>query len=320
MTSKTPGCKTPIVFMVFNRPEHTETVFRRIAQVRPTRLLIVADGARADRLGEMEQCEKVRRIAAQVDWRCDVLTNFSEANMGCRNRIVSGLNWAFENVEEAIVLEDDILPDVSFFRFCDEMLARFRDDSRISMITGFNIVQDHLQTPWSYYYSRLTHIWGWATWRRSWARYDEHLSRWPEIRAAGLIAEFFARPDQRRFWTHIFDIMHAGTGPDTWDYQWFYTNLIHSALAVTPRKNLIENIGFGEGATHTLRAEDAPAVVAGTLQFPLLHPPALVALRAMDELDGKLSRSRLPRFHERATRKLQRTLEAVVQRRGGVRT
>ena len=318
MPSEAAECKTPIVFMVFNRPEHTESVFRRIALVRPAHLLVVADGPRADRLGEMEQCERVRRIATQVDWRCKVLTNFSATNMGCRNRIVSGLNWAFENVEEAIILEDDILPDVSFFRFSDEMLARFRDDSRISMITGFNI-QDHLRTPWSYYYSRLTHIWGWATWRRSWVRYDEHLSRWPEIRAAGLMRELFARADQRRFWTDIFDRMHEGTGPDTWDYQWAYTNLIHNALAITPRKNLIENIGFGADATHTRRAEDVPAVRAGSLPFPLLHPPAMVPLSAMDELDGELSGNRIPRIHERVMRRLRRTFEQV-QKGGGAQT
>jgi hypothetical protein len=320
MMPEAPECKTPIVFIVFNRPDHTEAVFRRIAQVRPARLLIVADGPRADRLGEAALCGRVRRIAAQVGWPCEVVTNFSDANMGCRRRLISGLNWAFEQVEEAIILEDDIVPDVTFFRFCEEMLARFRDDSRISMITGFNIVQDHLDMQWSYFYSQLTHIWGWATWRRSWARYDEHLSEWPAIRAAGLMRELFERPEQRRFWTTIFDKMHEGTGPDTWDYQWAYTNLIHHALAVTPRVNLIENIGFGAEATHTRRAEDAPAVPARAMSFPLLHPPAMVPLRRMDELDGRLSGSYIPGLPERALRRVKRALADVLERRGGTET
>ena len=308
MTLAIPECRTPVIFIVFNRPEQTEAVFRRIAQVRPPRLLVIADGPRKHRLGELTICEKVRQIATQVDWPCDVLTNFSTVNLGCRKRVVSGLHWAFEQVEEAIILEDDILPDATFFRFCDEMLARFRDDARVSMITGFNFVEDHFHLEWSYFYSRLTHIWGWATWRRTWARYDENLSQWPAIKRDGLMREIFDRPEQCRFWTTIFDKMHQGTGPDTWDYQWAYTNLIHHALAVTPRVNLIENIGFGAGATHTHREEDAPTVRVGTLSFPLIHPPAMIPLRELDEIDGQLSGSYFPGLPTRAMRKLKRAL------------
>jgi hypothetical protein len=320
MKSEAQECKTPVVFIVFNRPEHTETVFRRIAQVRPSRLLIIADGPRADKLGEVETCERVRHIATQVDWTCEVLTNFSDSNMGCRRRVISGLNWAFEQVEEAIILEDDVLPDLSFFRFCEEMLARFRYDSRISMVTGFNIIKEHPHTQWSYYCSQLTHIWGWATWRRSWASYDEHLSEWPSIKAAGLMQELFALPEQRRFWTHIFDEMYNGTGPDTWDYQWGYTNLVNRRLSVAPRINLIENIGFGPEATHTHRAEDAPLLVAGTLSFPLIHPPAMIPLRKIDELDGRLCKAYIPGLAERALRKLERAFAKAAAGRGGART
>jgi hypothetical protein len=306
MKSEAQECKTPIVFIVFNRPEHTASVLQRIAQVRPSRLLVIADGPRTDRPGESATCQKVRDIATQVEWPCEVLTNFSDTNLGCRRRVISGLKWAFEHVEEAIILEDDVVPDVSFFRFCDEMLARFRGDSRISMITGFNIVPDHPHSQWSYSYSQLTHIWGWATWRRSWAMYDEHLSDWPSIKAACLMQELFPLPAQCRFWTRIFDEMYNDTGPDTWDYQWAYTNLVQRRLSITPRVNLIENIGFGPGATHTHRVEDAPSVAPGSLSFPLIHPPAMIPLRKMDELDGRLSQNSIPGIPERVVRKLGR--------------
>lgn len=310
-------CKTPVIFIVFNRPEHTETVLQRIAQVRPSRLLVVADGPRADRPGEAATCQKVREIATRVDWPCEILTNFSDANLGCRRRVISGLNWAFEQVEEAIILEDDVVPDVSFFRFCDEMLARFRCDSRISMIAGLNLVEDHPHSQWSYYGSQRMHIWGWATWRRSWATYDEHLRDWPAIKAAGFMQELFPLPAQCRFWTRIFDQMHNGTGPDTWDYQWAYTNLVHGRLSITPRVNLIENIGFGPGATHTHRLEDGPSVASGTLSFPLIHPPALIPLRRIDELDGRLSKSYIPGIRERIIHKLKRAFaKAFVGSRG----
>ena len=140
--------------------------------------------------------------------------------MGCRNRVVSGLTWAFEHAEQAIILEDDVLPDLSFFRFCEEMLDHFSNDDRISMITGCNFVQDSTKMEDSYFYSRLTHVWGWATWRRSWIRYDEHLTQWPAIKASGLLQTLFEQPAQYQFWVRIFDQMYLGTGPDTWDYQW----------------------------------------------------------------------------------------------------
>lgn len=320
MRSEVQACKTPIVFIVFNRPDQTEAVFRRIAQVRPTRLLVIADGPRANRIGEAAICGRVRSIATQVDWPCEVFTNFSDTNMGCRRRVISGLNWVFEQVEEAIILEDDVLADLSFFRFCEEMLAKFRHDSRISMIAGFNIIDEHLSAPWSYCYSQLTHIWGWATWRQSWASYDEHLSEWPSIKAAGLMEELFVLPEQSRFWTHVFDEMYNDIGPDTWDFQWVYTNLVHHRLSVVPRVNLVQNIGFGPGATHTHRLEDAPSVKVGNLSFPLIHPPAMIPLRKMDELDGRLSKNRVPGLPERAKRKLRSVIAQTITARGGARS
>jgi len=187
------------------------------------------------------------------------------------------------------------------------------------MIAGFNIVQDHFHQEWSYFYSRLTHIWGWATWRRSWARYDEHMRDWPAVKAAGLMQDLFALPEQRRFWTRIFDQMHAGTGPDTWDYQWVYTNLIHHALSVTLRVNLTQNIGLGPEATHTRRAEEALAITAGTLSFPLVHQPAMVPSRELDELDSRLSGGYIPGIPARAMGKLRRMSADRAQRAKGTR-
>jgi hypothetical protein len=304
-------CKTPIVFMVFNRPELTRRVFRRIAEVKPLHLLVIADGPRSDRPGESELCEQVRAILTQVDWPCTVQTNFSPTNLGCRNRIITGLNWAFEQVEQAIILEDDILPDLSFFPFCEEMLARYADDHRISMIGGFNALEEALDTKDSYYYSHLSHIWGWATWRRSWARYDEHLTHWSEIKAADLLRNVFPQPDRIRFWTRIFDQMHNGTGPNTWDFQWVYSNLINNALSVTPRINLVENIGFGPDATHTVDAAHAPSSKKGALAFPLHHPVAILPRLDLDYRDDKLSGHIIPGVYRRVVRKVGKILRGV---------
>ena len=298
------GLNTPVIFLVFNRPELTRQVFARIADARPPQLLIVADGPRADRAGEQDLCERVRQIATAVTWPCEVHTDFASANLGCRRRVISGLDWAFTLVEQAIILEDDIVPDPSFFRFCEEMLIRFRGDSRVSMITGFNHSADRQQSPCSYFFSEMTHIWGWATWRDAWATYDEHLTTWPTVRKGSLLAEFFPERSAQRYWTEIFDRMHRGDGPNTWDYQWMYTNLCRRALAVTPRVNLVSNIGFGEGATHSLDPNGAPKVKVGSLAFPLSHPPSMVASRALDTIDQQLSGWHTPALPHRALRKV----------------
>jgi hypothetical protein len=299
-------CQTPVALVVFNRPQQTRAVFDRIAQARPTQLLIIADGPRSERQGEAELCEQVRAIATAVTWPCEVRTNFAPENLGCRRRLVSGLNWLFEQVEEAIILEDDVIVDQSFFPFCEEMLARFRTDDRVSMISAFNIADDLTQDGPSYLFSTLTHIWGWATWRRAWARYDETLLLWPEIKTSGLMEQRFADPRSRAYWTTVFDAMHNGNGPNTWDHQWAYTNFMNNTLAVVPGINLMENIGFGPDATHTLDTEDAPALKAGRIRFPLVHPPAMVPMRLFDEVDNKRSGFQIPTFTERLVKRLQR--------------
>jgi hypothetical protein len=276
------GLATPVVFCVFNRPVPTRTVFDAIARARPVKLLIVADGPRKDRPGDAGLCQTVREIVQQVNWPCEVLTNFAEDNLGCRVRIISGLNWAFTLVDEAIILEDDCLPDPSFFPFCEELLERYRGDSRIAMISGDKFSPQPLRTAYSYYFSQMTHIWGWATWKSAWARYDRHLQRWPELKAANMLSEVFDDPVMARYWTDRFDEMHNDTGPNTWDYQWMYTNLIHNALSITPRVNMVTNIGFGPDSTHTAQANKAWVLPACPLNSPLHHPPSILPMRSLD--------------------------------------
>ena len=225
----------PIVFIIFNRPTPTQISFGIIERIRPERLLLVADGPRATHQEDVELCQRVRMIVSQVNWKCDVSVNFADKNMGCQERVVSGLDWAFSLVTEAIILEDDCLPDLSFFPFCEQLLEQYRDDARVGMIAGTNFVQKYLQTEYSYFFSQMVHIWGWATWRSSWQRYDRYLKRWPEIKLAQLLNEVFDDPKVAAYWTDRFDEMHSGTGPDTWDYQWGYTNLINHSLAIVPR-------------------------------------------------------------------------------------
>jgi len=286
---QTKSFDTPVVFIIFNRPKPTRLVFDAIAATRQKKLFLIADGPRPNKDGEAEACEEVRKIVSAVDWPCEVVTNFSEKNLGCKERIISGLDWVFSIVEEAIILEDDCLPDPSFFPYCAELLGRYRGDARFSMIAGTNFVEGQLETEYSYFYSQMIHIWGWATWREAWQRYDRHLRNWPEIKRAGLLSEVFDSLRTVRYWTRVFDSMFDGTGPDTWDYQWVYTSLMNNSLSIVPCVNLVTNIGFGPDATHTVAADTAQSLQSGSLSFPLKHPPGIVPLRRMDRYDQKIA-------------------------------
>lgn len=282
------GSTTPVVFLVFNRPGPTRRVFEAIAKARPAQLLVVADGPRTHRRGEAELCQQVRAIAQNVSWPCEIRTNFSETNLGGPERIISGLNWAFDMVEEAIILEDDCLPDPSFFPFCQELLGRYRSDSRVGMISGNNFTGRPLRTGHSYYFSQMTHTWGWATWRATWRRHDRNLNDWPEIKRNKLLFEVFDDRSLIAFWSARFEEMHSKTGPQPWDYQWFYTNLVHNSLCITPAVNLVTNIGFGPDATHTFDPDSPLVLPSHSLDWPLRHPPSLLALRSMDRYEQRL--------------------------------
>lgn len=239
---------TPVVLIIFNRPDTTARVFAEIAKARPRKLFVVGDGARDGRPEEHVRVMAARQILEQVSWDCEVLTDLSEKNLGCKTRISSGLDWVFGQVEKAIILEDDCLPHPSMFRFCEEMLQFYRDDERVMMIGGTNYLQDKLDLGASYFFSRYFAIWGWATWRRAWKKYDIGMQQWEQLRSKRQINAFYCRDSMRRHVAAMFDQAALGK-VDTWDIQWFYSCLFNNGLSVVPSVNLISNIG-SEG-THT---------------------------------------------------------------------
>lgn len=264
--------RTAIAFLIFNRPECTARVFERIRQARPSKLFVVADGPRSTDSGDFANCRAARAVVDQgVDWECEVIRNYAENNLGCRRRISSGLDWVFQQVEEAIILEDDCLPHLSFFRFCEELLEYYRNDTRIMMISGTNFT-DLNNNRYSYVFSRINTIWGWASWRRAWKHYDVNIRRWPEIKRAGALAGLFPRREVLTYWTRIFDATFLGRA-DTWDYQWVFAGLAEGGLNVIPKMNLISNIGFAGAATHTTDTRNAFAELPmEAIDFPLRHP------------------------------------------------
>ena len=241
--------ETPVVLILYKRPHLTEVVFSAIAKVQPSRLFLVADGP--NRSTEVEKCHQARSITQRVDWDCEMQTNFSEQNLGCRERIVSGLNWVFSQVDEAIILEDDCLPHVCFFGFCETLLERYRYDNRLMEIGGGNYLFGKMTSQGSYYFSKYAHTNGWATWRRAWRHFDEFISTWPQLRDSGQWELLCDDRRERQYWTAIYNAIFEGELKTSWDYQWQLARWRHGGLAAVPNQNLVSNIGFGLGATHT---------------------------------------------------------------------
>ncbi len=264
--------ETPVAFIIFNRPDTTERVFAEIAKAKPPKLLVVADGARTNKIGEAEKVAATRAIIQRVDWDCEVLTNFSEVNLGCKVRVSSGIDWVFEQVEEAIILEDDCLPDPTFFRFCQEMLERYRNDQRIGMISGDNFQFGQTHNNDSYYFSKYVHIWGWATWRDKWQNsYDVELKKWPAVRNGNYLVDILGNTKEAASWSKTFDSMYKGE-IDTWDYQWVFANWLEGRVNVMPNVNLISNIGFGADATHTFSDSHLAKIPLDNMVFPIKNP------------------------------------------------
>ena len=280
----TNSLKTPVVLIIFNRPVTTRQVFAAIAAMRPSQLFVIADGARKERVGESEICQQVRAITCAIDWPCDLKTNFSDVNLGCDARIVSGLDWVFSMVSEAIILEDDCLPDPSFFPFCAELLERFRDDGRVAAISGTNLVREAQFSGDSYLFSLLGNSWGWATWKSAWEKLDRQAVLWPALCKAGALEQIFDDRRGRKLWARIFGEIHRAAENSPWDYRWTYTKIFQHRLTIVPCVNMVKNIGFGPGASHTTNADPRHLTELHRMAFPLQHPASMIWSRHYDRM------------------------------------
>lgn len=247
---KTNYLETPVLFLVFNRPDTAEKVFQRIRMAKPRRLFVSADGPRANKVGEQQKCETTRALIKGIDWKCELYTNYSKTNLGCRIAVSSGIDWFFSHVDEGIILEDDCVPDVSFFSFCQSLLDYYRNDERIMHIGGVNFQDGVIRGPWSYYFSKINHVWGWATWKRAWKKYDVDIKSFPRLLEQNGLFSLFPDSVMRRYWMKNFGRVYRKER-DTWDYQWQYAMSVNNGLAILPNQNLVSNIGFDTGATHT---------------------------------------------------------------------
>ncbi len=277
--------KTPILFLVFNRPETTFQVFQKIREQRPKQLFISADGPRQNKKGEIQLCNKVRSITKLVDWECELVTNFSDRNLGCKRAVAEGITWFFEHVEEGIILEDDCLPEKYFFSFCEQLLAKYRLDERVMMISGCNQLSKW-NVPASYFFSSIGSVWGWASWKRAWSFYSDSIEAWNSCEEILFNNKsLFSSKREQRIKIDLFKKSFEGF-IDAWGYIWDFHRLINNGLCIIPSNNLVENIGYGQLATHSKDNWFIPKEFTKTDNAYKLdkHPKAIFADREYDKI------------------------------------
>jgi hypothetical protein len=300
------------VLFVFSRREVTRRNIAALRSVAPPHVFVVADGPRPGRPEDDDNCQAVRAVVDEIDWPCTIEKRYAETNIGLEASVELGLDWVFSKVDRAIVLEDDCIPDPTFFRYCEDLLERYADDRRVWQVGGdAHTVPAKVFGEDSYAFTTWASVWGWATWADRWqahrAEFDrDHAGAAERVRESPRTAparrKVPVRPADGALVTSAalrhFTFVAGEENGDAygWDHHWWVTIMSRSGLSTTPAVTMIENDGYGEGATHT-RAEKAP-VPARPMPMPLRHPQTvslntdvereleLVLLRT----DGRLSR------------------------------
>ncbi|WP_080237117.1 hypothetical protein [Spirosoma rigui] len=265
--------ETPVLLIIFNRPDITRKTVEQIKKVKPKRLYIAADGPRSDKPDDLAKCQKTRSITEQIDWACELKTLFHEVNKGCGYGPVAAIDWFFSEVEFGIILEDDCIPDESFFYFCEELLTRFKDDHNVSMIAGTNPFVKWKAAHTSYMFSNMAFSWGWATWQRSWHTFDYTAEKWSTEPVQRAVKQHLKR---NKFYIHFkeeFNHYFKEERQDVWDMQWLFARFQNQSYSIIPTQNLISNVGFTEDSTHTFdESINIAHLNHQPISFPLTHP------------------------------------------------
>jgi hypothetical protein len=298
----------PIAVIIFNRPDKTEKLLQIIRQVQPSQLFIIADGPRTDKPDDLERCKAARAIFETLDWNCQIFRNYANENLSCGLRPASGISWVFEHVEEAIILEDDCMPNLSFFQFCQELLEKYRNDPRVMHIAGSSYSIRDDQQSYSYVFSRYILCWGWATWRRAWQHYDFDMKKWDDLRETNFLLDIL-NGDRHAIknWQTIFQTVYENHH-DCWDYQWKLACWLQGGLSIIPGTNLVTNIG--DSGTHTT-VDNQPYLFKPSheIEFPLRHPIAMVQNTRVDQKIQVDLYDWYPPLWKRVQRKLKKMLK-----------
>lgn len=272
----------PILFIIFNRPQKTREVFEEIRKARPSRLFIAADGPRSSCPDDTERCKEARIVTEHIDWPCEVRRKYSDENLGCDVSVPNAISWFFESVEQGLIFEDDCLPQKDFFQFCRELLEKYKDESKIMMISGNNFQNGQERSAASYYFSRYANTWGWATWKRAWKHYENDLKSYEKFKKNGGLQKILISQIARNYWRNFFEKIRNGKY-SFWDAKWTFSIWNNDGMAIVPNRNLVTNIGQDEFATHTKKTNKRTVVPNKELDWPLIHPTKIIANDMADD-------------------------------------
>ncbi len=281
---------TPVIFIIFNRPDCVRESFESIRNAKPNKLYIVADGPREDHPDDKELCFECRNIVSEIDWNCEVTRIYSDINLGCGRRPASGISEVFKKEESAIIIEDDCVPTIDFYRFCQEMLCKYKDDKRVFSVSGMSFgLQDENA---DYYFTYINNTWGWATWKRVWDNYDYDLKKYPKVVDSDYFYKLFNDRDIANFWNKWFDECYSNSLTSSWDHQFLFESFMDKGLHVYPNKNLVKYLGFNNDATHctSVEADSRLAVTTSrveTMNFPVVHPSEIRRNELLERIQMK---------------------------------
>jgi len=269
--------ETPILFLIFNRPDLTKIVFERIRVIKPKYLFIAADGPRTTHSNDDKKCAATRKIVLDmIDWNCEVKTLFRHENLGCALAVSQAITWFFEHVEMGIILEDDCYPDLSFFSFCEKLLIFYNNNGRVMHIGGTNWQLGKKRGEGSYYFSSFAHVWGWATWKRCWSKYDHNIHY-----KINLKKQFKTRIELK-FWQNALNSLKENK-VDSWAYRWKFSIWENHGLCIVPQSNLVVNYGFGNDSTHTSnKSSNYHQIKLDSLKEHIKHPSKMKILKKAD--------------------------------------
>jgi hypothetical protein len=283
MSHTIPSSSTPVLLILFNRPEKVRQLIQALSLIKPKYVYVAADGPRTHSATDDQRCKDVKDLISDLPWECDVYTHFQPSNLGCKIGVSTAISWFFEHVSAGIILEDDCIPTLSFFTYSTELLEKYQDDERIMHISGSSFIErnDMLNKNDSYYFSNIALVWGWATWRRAWSKFDIEMKDVDGLNKTLQSSNAFKTRRFRHFWISLFNHVNRKE-VDTWDAQWIYSILKAGSISIMPAQNLIKNVGFGEDATHTLETVQF-ARDTHEIEFPLVHPTSLEVDTSADE-------------------------------------
>lgn len=263
--------ETPVLLIIWRRPHTLLKVLRAIRPLSPTQIFVACDGPNPARPEEAEKVFATRRVVEkEIDWPCQIKRLYSDDNLGCKLGPIRAITWFFEHVEEGIILEDDCVPHNDFLPFCSALLEKYRHDKRVWSISGSNHQRGQWRGDGSYYFARIPLTWGWATWRRCWENYDADLVSWPLLCKSNLLDDVFVDPVEKEYWSDKWQYSFENTNVSWWDYQWSLTCVKNNGLSIEPNRNLVNNIGFGVDATHTIGIPVNTSINEGLTN--IIHP------------------------------------------------